>query len=159
MENKTKTAAFTDLILEVFRLNGVLLDIGERMTLPLGLTSARWQVLGAISVESQRLTVSDIGRRMGLTRQAVQRVVDDLERLGFVQLSNNPHHKTAKLVGLSDKGTDALRALESIQLEWAHMIVDDVNDAELARTLDLIKLIRDRCEHSKAHYEPKKQTP
>jgi hypothetical protein len=35
--------AFTELILEVFRLNGLLLEAGDRLTHPVGLSSARWQ--------------------------------------------------------------------------------------------------------------------
>ena len=38
----------TELILETFRLNGVLLDAGNQIPKPFGLTRARWQVMGAI---------------------------------------------------------------------------------------------------------------
>jgi hypothetical protein len=38
----------TDLILETFRLNGELLTAGDRLVADLSLTSARWQVLGAV---------------------------------------------------------------------------------------------------------------
>ena len=36
----------TDLILETFRLNGQLLAAGDALVSDVGLTSARWQVLG-----------------------------------------------------------------------------------------------------------------
>ncbi|MEM7211572.1 MAG: MarR family transcriptional regulator, partial [Pseudomonadota bacterium] len=39
--------AVTALILDVFRLNGRLLLAGDRLVSELGLTSARWQILGA----------------------------------------------------------------------------------------------------------------
>jgi len=39
----------TNLILEIFRVNGLLLAAGDRLTRDLGLTSARWQVLGALA--------------------------------------------------------------------------------------------------------------
>ena len=42
--------ALTDLVLAVFRLNGRLLTAGDRLVSDLGLTSARWQVLGAIAL-------------------------------------------------------------------------------------------------------------
>jgi hypothetical protein len=64
-------SALTDLVLEVFRLNGRLLAAGDRMTRPSGQTSARWQVLGAINPEPR--TVAQIARVMGLARQSVQR--------------------------------------------------------------------------------------
>jgi hypothetical protein len=43
-------AATTELILETFRLNGLLLEAGDRLVADIGLTSARWQVLGAIAL-------------------------------------------------------------------------------------------------------------
>ena len=47
---RTRAAdALGDLILDVFRLNGLLLTAGDRMVAHLGLTSTRWQVLGAIA--------------------------------------------------------------------------------------------------------------
>ena len=47
---RTRAAdALTDLIIDVFRLNGLLVTAGDRMVARLGLTSTRWQVLRAIS--------------------------------------------------------------------------------------------------------------
>ena len=63
-------AALTDLVLEVFRLNGRLLSAGDKLVAEAGLTSARWQVLGAIHYASEPQTVSWLARSMGLTRQA-----------------------------------------------------------------------------------------
>ena len=155
MEHEVKTLALTQIILEVFRLNGVLLDVGDKMTSPLGLTSARWQVLGAISMEGAPITVSQIGRRMGLSRQAVQRVVDDLNEHGFVCLTDNPHHKRAKLVGLNEKGIKSLEELDGIQSGWAGLIVGDLDGNALDELHTSIKLLRDRFEASRAQFDPK----
>ena len=46
----TGTAAVTQLTLTVFRLNGTLLHWGDRLVEPLGLTSARWQMLSLIHI-------------------------------------------------------------------------------------------------------------
>ena len=40
--------ALTSLVVDLFRLDSLLLTAGDRLVAPLGLTSARWQVLGAI---------------------------------------------------------------------------------------------------------------
>ena len=74
----------TGLILEIFRANGLLLAAGDRLSKDLGLTSARWQVMGAIG--DGPLTASQVARRMGLTRQSVQRVVDLLAGEGLIAL-------------------------------------------------------------------------
>jgi DNA-binding MarR family transcriptional regulator len=47
---------------------------------------------------------------MGLTRQAVQRVANELEANGFVRFAPNPHHQRAKLVMLTRKGEAAYRS-------------------------------------------------
>ena len=51
IENNARVRRFlTDLVLDVFRLNGALLASGDTLVKDLGLTSARWQVLGAIAL-------------------------------------------------------------------------------------------------------------
>ena len=72
MVSRQRTAsgsALSLLILDVFRLNGRLLAAGDRMVEDLGLTSARWQVLGAVALAAA--PVAWIARNMGLTRQGV----------------------------------------------------------------------------------------
>jgi len=102
--------AVTSLVLETFRFNGCLLASGDTMVADLGLTSARWQVIGAISLAEAPLPVAHIARNMGLTRQSVQRLANDLERDGLVRFAPNPHHQRAKLVLLTRKGEAAFAA-------------------------------------------------
>ena len=51
----SKGDATTRVILATFRLNGLLLDAGDRLGAAEGITSARWQVLGAIAVAGRPL--------------------------------------------------------------------------------------------------------
>src|SRR5580704_15137471 len=96
--------AITELVLETFRLNGRLLAAGDALVADLGLTSARWQVLGAVALSPVPLSVAQIARNMGLTRQAVQRLTDEIEGDGLLRFAPNPHHQRAKLVLLTAKG-------------------------------------------------------
>ena len=136
--------AFTELILEIFRLNGRLLAAGDALTRPAGQTSARWQVLG--SLDGGPRTVVDIGRNMGLTRQSVQRTTDLLEADGLVSYAPNPAHQRAKLAGLTSKGRATLDAITTRQAEWANRIAsqligDDLQDA--IRTLQQVRAAMD----------------
>jgi MarR family len=63
--------AATAVVLATFRIGGLLLTAGSRLAAHEGLTAARWQVLGAVALAGRPLTVPQIARRMGLTRQAV----------------------------------------------------------------------------------------
>jgi DNA-binding MarR family transcriptional regulator len=113
-------AAFTALLLEVFRLNGRLLAAGDRLTADLGLTAARWQVLGAI--EAGPLSVAQIARAMGLARQSVQRLADALAAEGVVAYRDNPEHRRAKLVALTADGRRRLDRLNRRQVAWANHV-------------------------------------
>src|SRR4028118_524950 len=96
----------TNLVLETFRLNGRLLTAGDTLVGDLGLTSARWQVLGAVAMSPVPLPVSHIARNMGLTRQTVQRTANELEAQGLIRFAPNPHHQRAQLVLPSGNGRD-----------------------------------------------------
>ena len=87
--------AFTKLVLETFRLNGRFLVAGDRLTKGIGLTSARWQVLGTLRESDTPLTVAQIARNMGLQRQSVQRTVDVMCREGLLRMVDNPRHRRA----------------------------------------------------------------
>ena len=51
-----KRVLFLDLVLTLFRLNGLLIAEGDAMTKDLGLTHARWKVIGAIALSNAGLT-------------------------------------------------------------------------------------------------------
>lgn len=112
--------AFTEFVLAVFRLNGLLLEAGNRMTQPVGLSSARWQVLGV--VEHGAIPVAHVARLMGLSRQSVQQTADALEKDGFIDYRENPHHRRAKLMVLTVKGREALEYVQQQQVDWANRI-------------------------------------
>lgn len=95
----------------LFRAHNGLIAVGDRITAPYGLTSARWQVMGAMALSGQPLTVAQIARVMGLTRQAVQRIVNELEKQGMLALSDNPAHTRARLADLTSEGRAAYDAI------------------------------------------------
>ena len=138
--------ALTELILEIFRLNGRLLVSGDRLIAGLGLTSARWQVLGAIHFAGAPQPVSWLARSMGLNRQGVQRVVNELKAEGFVKFRPNPHHRRAHLVVLSKKGEAAYAAAERRQIPWVNGLAKGLKVDDVNRALGLMASVRRRLE-------------
>src|SRR3954468_12852699 len=112
--------ALTELTLEVFRLNGRLLQVGDALVKPVGLTSSRWQILGV--VEHDPAPVAHVAREMGLSRQSVQRTADLLAQEGLVEYTDNPHHRRAKLMKLTSRGREALDYIEQRQVQWSDQI-------------------------------------
>jgi len=132
-------AALTEIVLSVFRLNGALLEVADRLSAPADLTAARWQVLAAIA-DAPR-SVAEISRVMGLTRQAVQRLADILAREGFAEYADNPAHRRAKLLRVTAEGTGALRLVGQRQRAWANDTSAPIPASTLqtcARTLERI---------------------
>jgi DNA-binding MarR family transcriptional regulator len=125
-QNSRPRRALTGLVIDVFRLNGDLLAAGDALVGDLGLTSARWQVLGAIALSPVSLPVAHIARNMGLTRQAVQRVVDEMRAEGFLRFEPNPHHRRASLVTMTEQGMVTYRAASERQERWAETLVADL---------------------------------
>jgi DNA-binding MarR family transcriptional regulator len=144
---RTRAAeAVTDLALDVFRLNGLLLTAGDRIVAPLGLTSARWQVLGAIAYAEHAQPVAWLARDMGGNRQNVQRIVNDLRKTGLVTLEVNPHHRRASLVVLTDKGRRTFDEAMRVQAPWANLLSEDLAIKDIDTTRRVVAELRKKLE-------------
>src|ERR1700734_3057596 len=149
--SKTVTSlgdAVTDLVLETFRLNGRLLASGDVLVADLGLTSARWQVLGAIALSPVPLPVAHLARNMGLTRQAVQRSVDEMRHDGLVRLDPNPHNRRAMLVTMTELGSSAYRAASERQERWADVLAAGLSPEDIEAASLLTRELQRRLEAS-----------
>lgn len=140
-------SAFTELILEVFRMNGLLLEAGDRLTQPVGLSSARWQVLGV--VEHEPSPVAHVARVMGLTRQSVQQTADALEKDGFIAYTENPHHRRAKLMNITPKGRKALDYVQQCQVDWADQISENYSLEDLRTAVRVLQQLRESLDQNK----------
>jgi DNA-binding MarR family transcriptional regulator len=131
--------ALTNLILDLFRLNNLLLTAGDRLVAELGLTSARWEILGAIVAAERPQPVAWFARDLGANRQNVQRIINDLHKAGLVAFEPNPHHRRAQLIILTDKGKQAFDAAMRLQAPWVNKLSEglSVKDVEATRLVTL----------------------
>jgi DNA-binding MarR family transcriptional regulator len=131
--------AVTNLVLDLFRLNNQLLTAGDRLVAPLGLTSARWQLLGAIIAADYSQPVAWLARNLGAHRQNVQRIINDLAKEGLVAFETNPHHRKAQLVVLTKKGKQTFDAAMRLQAPWSDHLSEglSVKDLETAHRVVL----------------------
>ncbi|MFE7046537.1 MarR family winged helix-turn-helix transcriptional regulator [Streptomyces atratus] len=61
--------------------------------------------------EHGTVTVPEMGRAQALSRQFVQRMVNDATALGFVESTPNPAHKRSSLNRLTERGRSAITAV------------------------------------------------
>jgi DNA-binding MarR family transcriptional regulator len=123
--------AFSELVVQVFRLNGLLAAAGDSLAQPAGQTSARWRILAAVQDEPS--TVAQIARRWGLARQSVQRVADVLVDEGYCAYEENPGHRRAQLLRITPRGRRALRTIQEQQRAWADALGEEIGEADLRR--------------------------
>lgn len=131
--------AASRVILSTFRANGLLLPAGDVLAGHHGLTTARWQVLGALALAKTPLTVPQIARRMGLTRQTVHATVKRLDRDNLVEFARNADHRRSQLVQLTKRGAAKYAAVDERQAAWVNQLANGLNRADLetaARVLD-----------------------
>src|SRR5690606_11372954 len=141
-----KGDALTDLILTMFRANNLTLTWGDRLVAPFGLTSARWQILGAIVLSERSQPVAWIARDLGANRQNVQRIVNDLHKEGIVVFEPNPHHKRAHLVVLTGKGRRAYEAALGVYYPKAQELAEGLSLEEIRTAHRVVATLRDRLE-------------
>lgn len=125
-------SAMTELILQILRLHGSLLESGGLLVRPLGLTAARWQVMRCVASAPQPSPVAHIAREMGLSRQSVQRLTDHLAGEGLIEYGENPNHKRASLVILTAKGKAAFEAAARRQVGWANALAAGLRTEDIA---------------------------
>ena len=123
--------AATKLILSTFRLNGLLLAAGDELAADEGLSSARWQVLGAIALAGRPLTVPQIARRMGLTRQSVHATIKRLVADGFVEFVPNADHRRSQLVGLTKWGRAMYETIDGRQAAWVNRLTTRIRRSDI----------------------------
>jgi DNA-binding MarR family transcriptional regulator len=140
--------ALTNLVLDVFRLNNLLLTAGDRLVARLGLTSARWQILGAIVDTEHPQPVAWLARNLGANRQNVQRIVNDLQKEGLVAFEPNPHHRRAQLVVLTDKGRHAYGAAIRLQAPWINGLSDGLSIRDIETARRVVAGVRQKLEGS-----------
>lgn len=139
-------AALTDLILTLFRANNLVLTWGDRLVGPLGLTSARWQILGTIVAAERPQPVAWLARDLGASRQNVQRIVNDLHDDGLVAFAPNPHHRRAQLVVLTEKGQHAYDAAIRLYDPWVNALAAGVAVKDIETAHRVLTTLRKRLE-------------
>ena len=143
MKRSPQGEQLTEIVLDVFKLHGLLITEGDKLTEEFSLSSARWKVLGALARNSDvnALTVADVARNMGLTRQAVQRLSNEMQADGLLQSEDNPNHKRAKLISLTEKGMNAYQLIDKKQIEWINTKADRLDRSELKKFSAMMKTI------------------
>lgn len=116
MNADTPSTALPLIVADIYELAGRFRDNGEAVAATVGQTQARWQVMNAASAEPR--TVPQIARRLGVTRQNVQRIADVLVVEGWGRFETNPDHRGSPHFVLNPRGRQALDQLTKAAISY-----------------------------------------
>ncbi|WP_347403868.1 MarR family winged helix-turn-helix transcriptional regulator [Mycobacterium sp. 236(2023)] len=125
------------LIADVYELAGALRRIGETTAAAEGQTQARWQLLSVVSENPE--TVPRAARRLGVTRQAVQRVANELVDGGLAEFRTNPDHRTSPLLTLTPAGQKTLGAINDRARAHHRSVRRDIGDDEIRTARSVVR--------------------
>ncbi|MFE7396776.1 MarR family winged helix-turn-helix transcriptional regulator [Streptomyces sp. NPDC057557] len=89
------------------------------------------------------MTVPEMGRVQALSRQFVQRMVNDATALGFVESTPNPAHKRSSLNRLTEQGRSAITAVIDRERAILSQAGDDLTGAEVDACLQVLSRLLD----------------
>ncbi len=134
----------TQIMLTIFRVNATLLEHGNRMVTPLGLTSARWQVMGALALSGQPLTCPQISAFIGISRQGAQKQLHLAHQDGLVFTLPNPEHERSPFYQLTEHGRSGYDKAMRLQDMWSHALSQSLPATELETTLQTLQTLEHR---------------
>ena len=129
-------------------MNATVQKSGTRLLRGTGITNARWQTLSEIFALERRVTVSELARHMGLSRQAVQRLADDMVGDGLLEFVENPKDARAMHLLLTEAGRAAYHT--ALEREWqsTNTIAADFDAEQIARAVVLLEAITQKIQTS-----------
>lgn len=92
------------LVDEVVRIRSRISTLFAGVQHATGLKNMENAVLMAVLEANTAPTVPQIGRSLGHPRQVIQRAVDALEAIGYIEKHPNPDHKRVPLLVATEKG-------------------------------------------------------
>lgn len=96
------------------------------------------------------MTVPQMGRVMALTRQFVQRMVNETVDRGWAEATPNPAHQRSSLIRITDEGEAVITAILAREHALNRQVGGDLTDAELRACTHVLKEMLRTFDHGDA---------
>ncbi|MEV0202480.1 MarR family winged helix-turn-helix transcriptional regulator [Nonomuraea sp. NPDC050691] len=93
------------------------------------------------------MTVPQMGRTQALSRQFVQRMVNDAAAQHLVEIVPNPAHKRSSLIRLSHEGEDAIDALIAAEHAVLRQAGGDLTEADITACVRVLTRLLELVDH------------
>lgn len=139
MSKASNSSTIGYLIADLSRLYGRVFD---RRAAHLGLTRVQWRALKRIH-QAEGITQTALADLMDMEPIAVGRVIDRLQKSGFVERRSDPNDRRVWRLHLSSQSTQIMDAIEEVSAGVREDSVAGVDPDELQTTLKVLSQIRE----------------
>ncbi|WP_405141295.1 MarR family winged helix-turn-helix transcriptional regulator [Sphaerisporangium sp. NBC_01403] len=81
------------------------------------------------AIGTRGTTAAELGRTLGVSKQAAGKTIDTLERVGYVERGTDPDDARRKIVRLTERGVDSLvraaHIFDKLRAGWAETLGED----------------------------------
>lgn len=138
----SETSNYTSIGYLIADLNRLYGRVFDRRAAPLGLTRVQWRALKRIH-QAEGITQTELADLMDMEPIAVGRVLDRLQKAGFIERHSDPNDRRVWRLHLSPQSTQIMEAIEQVSVGVREDSVAGVDPAELATALKVLTHIRE----------------
>jgi DNA-binding MarR family transcriptional regulator len=142
MNRVEKMVALTQAVRGVFNRLKVL---GDELHGDLDVTTAMRAVMETLS-DAGPMTVPQIAKLKGVTRQHIQLLADALIEGGFASVKENPAHRRSSLIALTDKGRRTFTKMRAREAPLIEELAAEFDAQELERATGVLTRLMARIE-------------
>jgi DNA-binding MarR family transcriptional regulator len=143
--NSRAGEALHELFREVFALHAVLARVMDKIHEQAGLTTPQRKVMQTMN-RTGSATVPDIAALLGVSRQSVQVICNDLLSRGLIEFRDNPRHKRSKLAFLTASGRQAYQQAQQLEYQAIEQVLPDIGIENAKAAHETLACIRKALE-------------
>ncbi|MCX5772347.1 MAG: MarR family transcriptional regulator [Candidatus Hydrogenedentes bacterium] len=137
---------FSDLrhetVLNIIHTANTLAALGARLFRGFDLTEAQFNVLFSLKHKNVKITQSDLGKRLVVTRASITSVLDKLQEKGLIERVIVPGNRRIHHVELTVKGRRLIDKIEPHYRQALQTVMSGLTEAECRELISLLERVR-----------------
>lgn len=132
-----------ELIQDVAQTFFLMRQMGQKIGAVTPAGAGAWGLMRSL-YEKGPQTVPQIAKARPVSRQHIQKLVNELVEKGWLDFQDNPKHKSSHLVALTKKGEKNFIQFDQNIREYMALLSAHINPDDLLTTRNILKIFRDR---------------
>lgn len=131
----------------IIRYGKYLAARSEQIAIEKGYTNFKFRYMGFLSnIDPTGTTASEIARCIHVTKQAMSKMVKEIEKEGFIVFKKHENDARASYIHLTPKGEELLRLGVSISEQLKKEMVDIAGEDHIEHLIDTLQKLNEHVE-------------